>query len=746
MNDPRLSSRGDPLLLGGATAEPTQANVVQVLHRLLRGRYMLVLVAGAIGAAAGGAAGWYSQKPKFVCQGQVRVQSDLPTIMAPNYQNTLSNYSAYVATQASMVQNPRVINLAMASDAWRALGRPATPDEERAFRRQLKVINSPEALELIVVTFTDESREAAGTAVREVLHAYEDIYAGKDPVSDIRVSTLTERANQLQADIDRHEDQVDLLARDYGSADLSERVRLGMQGVVQLETELGEIRREMSRRGLKPGDEVAAAEPLDRKAPEPEEIAASDPQMRHLLDERLEAFRQVDTMIGRGVGEAMPDMRAARANLDAVQKMITRYAEEWAKGMKAAGTSGRALTLQTTTEEDLVRQYASMRQARDEANEDLKKLSNTYREIGEEQRQLTELRRSKSEITERLNIITLENVVPQKLGGRITILSYGDTPSFPEVDARKKFAAMGFLAGGGIPVAAVLMWGMMRRRFRFSDEARDIAAHVALLGVLPNLPKGGPAAPEDAAAATHCVHQIRTMLQLGGKPQDKVYCMTSAEAGEGKTSLTLALGLSYARSGARTLLIDADMIGRGLTTDLAVRVEHGLGDALRAGQLNGTVMDTPFERVSILPVGLSDERAIPEFTVLAARRLLDDARREFDVVLVDTGPILGSLEAACVTASADGVVMVIGRGQHRPRLERALEQLRSIQARVVGLVFNRAAATDFEQSSSSTSRRSVAASVTVPAIVQHVDAQDRARLEEIGPLAGAVLTTWRRSE
>jgi capsular exopolysaccharide synthesis family protein len=304
---------------------------------------------------------------------------------------------------------------------------------------------------------------------------------------------------------------------------------------------------------------------------------------------------------------------------------------------------------------------------------------------------------------------------------------------------------MGMLAGGGLPVGAVLLWGVSRKRFRFSDEARDLAANVALLGVLPNLPKKGMADAEDAAAATHCVHQIRTMLQLGGKPQDKVYCMTSAEAGEGKTSLTLALGLSYARSGARTLLIDADMIGRGLTSDLAVRVEHGLGDALRAGQLNGTVMDTQFERVSVLPVGLRDERAIPEFTAVAARRLLDDARKEFDVILVDTGPILGSLEAACVTANADGVVMVIGRGQHRPRLERALAQLRSIQARVVGLVFNRAAATDFHQSGSSTSRRSVSASITVPAVV-HVDAQDQARLEEVGPLAGAVLMTWRRSE
>jgi Mrp family chromosome partitioning ATPase len=221
--------------------------------------------------------------------------------------------------------------------------------------------------------------------------------------------------------------------------------------------------------------------------------------------------------------------------------------------------------------------------------------------------------------------------------------------------------------------------------------------------------------------------------------------MTSAEAGEGKTSLTLALGLSYARSGARTLLIDADMIGRGLTSDLGVRVNHGLADALRAGRLNGTVRDTQFDRISVLPVGADDESSIPEFTAFAARRLLDDARAEYDVILVDTGPIMGSLEAACVSANADGVVVVIGRGQHRGRLERALERLRSCQARVVGLVFNRAAATDFRQSGSTTSKRSVAASASVPQVIR-VDAEEEARMREVGPLAGALLMSSRRPE
>jgi Mrp family chromosome partitioning ATPase len=92
------------------------------------------------------------------------------------------------------------------------------------------------------------------------------------------------------------------------------------------------------------------------------------------------------------------------------------------------------------------------------------------------------------------------------------------------------------------------------------------------------------------------------------------------------------------------------------------------------------------------------------------RRLINEARKHFEVILIDTGPILGSIEATPVCSAVDGVVLTVARGQQRPLVEKALAHLRSIGARISGVVFNRAQARDFEQSISGISLRSAARS------------------------------------
>jgi Mrp family chromosome partitioning ATPase len=79
-------------------------------------------------------------------------------------------------------------------------------------------------------------------------------------------------------------------------------------------------------------------------------------------------------------------------------------------------------------------------------------------------------------------------------------------------------------------------------------------------------------------------------------------------------------------------------------------------------------------------------------------QLLSEAKRRFDVILIDTGPILGSVEASVFAQQADGVVLVVSRGQQPSLVERATKHLRSINARVIGAVFNRAARADFYRS------------------------------------------------
>jgi Mrp family chromosome partitioning ATPase len=91
------------------------------------------------------------------------------------------------------------------------------------------------------------------------------------------------------------------------------------------------------------------------------------------------------------------------------------------------------------------------------------------------------------------------------------------------------------------------------------------------------------------------------------------------------------------------------------------------------------------------------------------RIMLDRVADNYDLVLIDCGPILGSVEAAIVSAEADGVVLVISRGGDRTAAEDALNLLNAAGAMVEGIVFNRARHEDVAGSvySSSSSVRSM---------------------------------------
>ena len=270
--------------------------------------------------------------------------------------------------------------------------------------------------------------------------------------------------------------------------------------------------------------------------------------------------------------------------------------------------------------------------------------------------------------------------------------------------------------------------------YRYSDEANDGVANAPLLGILPRLPEE-LADPEQAAVAAHCIHQIRIMLQVGPNPdRRRVFMVTSTATGDGKTSLTMALGLSFAASGSKTLVVDCDMVGQGLTHRLKAQNVPGLLETLQTGTLRGHVRKTATKGMYVLPIGNAHSVDAGCLSPSTIKRLLTACCEHFDIIVIDTGPILGSLEASAVATEVDGVIMAVARGQQQPMVERAIRHLRSIGANIFGIVFNRAEQRDFQRSVSSTSIRSMSAKAHAPRTIIP-ESEESSRL---GPLARSV--------
>jgi Mrp family chromosome partitioning ATPase len=167
--------------------------------------------------------------------------------------------------------------------------------------------------------------------------------------------------------------------------------------------------------------------------------------------------------------------------------------------------------------------------------------------------------------------------------------------------------------------------------------------------------------------------------------------------------------------------------------------EHlGVLEALAGESLDDCVAQTGFPGLHILPLGLASARHCASISPTALKRLLTSARSQFDTVLIDTGPVPGSLEASVVVPQADGVVLVVSRGEHRPSVARSMEHLQTIGATPVGVVFNRASVDEVSHNSSTIHRSTAAFGSSSSGMGLKIDREQSRRSTRLGPMAQAV--------
>ncbi len=757
MNNARRLPASNPFDDPFAASDDQQTNespmvVFQRLHRLLRGRYWIAFVLAGLGAAAGAIGGWMATEPKFQSVGSIRILSNVPfKIYEGQFNQQIHDLNASVQTQANLLRDPRVLDHAMQSPAWKALGRGLDPAAKERFRDSLAVTTSRDEPGWIRVKFLDPDPAAAKTAVNEVIDAYVYIYGSEEMiVTPELMSNLESLRTGHALDMKRRQDDIRAIMLEYNGYNLAEMQKVKWEELTALDRQISQLETRIREATL---EQTAADDTGARPVEDPvglaSQISLSDPQMRVLLEEYNLAAGEVARLKAKGATEINPSLVRWQQNLDAAKARLSEGVNSFVarnggavagSGMMGLGPVSPELlaTMKTTV--------AGLQASRDALNEDFRRLNESAMKVANLEDELKKIKEDHDAVDRRIKILKTEIDPTDTKSNRIKIVNSGDDPISPYVDNRKKLAAMGVVFGGGFPVAMIMLLGLVDGRFRYSDQAGEGKRHIPLLGILPYLP-ARMHDPEQAAVAAHCVHQVRTLLQISGQMHDRrVFTVTSPTAGDGKTSLSLSLGLSFAASGSETCLIDFDMIGGGLTSGMQAKTDSGLMDAIDAGTIEGFVKPTSFPRLSILPIGRDDAREVSRLSPTAVRAVIDEAKRRFEIVVIDTGPILGSIEASLACAAADGVILALGRGQQRSHADRAIEYLRTLGANLLGVVFNRAQAQDFKRSVSSASVRSV------PMLDRGGDrngnghASKLRALPALGPMASTVATAIREDD
>lgn len=170
--------------------------------------------------------------------------------------------------------------------------------------------------------------------------------------------------------------------------------------------------------------------------------------------------------------------------------------------------------------------------------------------------------------------------------------------------------------------------------------------------------------------------------------------VTSSTRGEGKTMTACNLALTRASHGVRTLLIDADIRGAGVAAFFkSPTPNYGLSDLL-AGSADFSTVCTRLrvqgrDTLSVIPAGSPTPHSAELLESVEMRRLLDEAKQHYDLIVIDTPPLTGVTDAAAIASIVDGVILVVRGGvTDRDALDLTVQRLARVNGQVLGVVFN----------------------------------------------------------
>jgi capsular exopolysaccharide synthesis family protein len=184
---------------------------------------------------------------------------------------------------------------------------------------------------------------------------------------------------------------------------------------------------------------------------------------------------------------------------------------------------------------------------------------------------------------------------------------------------------------------------------------------------------------------------LRTTLffKLEGEGH-KIIQITSPNMGDGKTTLATNLAVSIAQSGKRILLVDADFRRPRLHKMFGLDGTTGLASVIaESAKLQDAIKSCSVPNLYMLPCGARPSNPAELLTSKRFLDLLEVLRGQFDIILIDTPPLLAVSDPSVVAPRVDGVILTIRVAKNgRPAAERAREILVNLGANIYGVVVN----------------------------------------------------------
>lgn len=262
------------------------------------------------------------------------------------------------------------------------------------------------------------------------------------------------------------------------------------------------------------------------------------------------------------------------------------------------------------------------------------------------------------------------------------------------------------LRAGGLGLVLGLLLGCgaaglresLDRTFGDPDKLENVTRRTVLGAVPQELASETlPSITYPGSGRSEAYRQVMTNIQFAGPQHSlKAIVVTSATAGEGKTTTSVNLAVAFARTGQTVVIVDADLRRPKVAAAFSLPASAGLTGVLGGLlPLSQAIVRVDDNRVAVLPAGPLPGNPSELLGSSAMQDVMDELSARFDVVIVDSPPVLPVADPLILAVKSTALIVVVRLGSTtRERVKRTLANIDKVNVPLLGIVANGAVARD----------------------------------------------------
>ncbi|WP_165066818.1 polysaccharide biosynthesis tyrosine autokinase [Paludisphaera rhizosphaerae] len=687
----------DPGRPPGLSSTPDLLSLLQALRR----RWVLALFAGVLLANAAGFSVWYAIPPaKYTARALLHVSTYQPKVIFDTAERR-AEYHTYQRSQVTLIKSRRVLGAALSTPSVAELETVRETYDPIEWLEGELAVEFAGGSEFLQISLSGKRPKDLATLVNSVTEAYlRTVETAERTGRSERLDSLKKLYDSYMQSLEKKRRRIRALAEEVGSNDqetlaLKQQYNLEMvasarRDLMSLQSELRRAQVEMALLEARDADEV----PKLLTTAEIEELLAQDEQMRDHREDLASITRQLAD--------------ASRSSRKGNDPIVIAFRERQRAMQKTMDARRQYLT--TRAERDMRDRHEEELNHLKDRVAILKQIDQVLRaDIDKMGQESQAINRGTLDLQTHQDEIVLTSEVAKKVGGEVEALEVelGAKPRITQIDRAEvprtkdelkqlKASGIAALAAFAATLLGISFWEFQARRISTTDEVVN-GLGMRLIGSLPAPPTRGRrlrSLPAEAdrrwqSLLVESVDATRTMiLHLARVSGIRVVMITSAQKGEGKTSLAGHLATSLARAGRRTVLVDCDLRNPSAHRLLDIPQVPGTAELLR-GEANLDEVTRPVlaGELFIITAGRCDTLAVQALAQDGLQPVMDQLRGSFDFVIVDTAPVLPVVDSLLVSQHVDAVLFSILRGVSRlPLVYTACERLSVLGVRMIGAV------------------------------------------------------------